>query len=65
VKVCVLVNNLAYHERNIAIAYTCYVINKEYLISYGHGHCSHFQNLPDIYRLNPEWISKKYKTTPL
>jgi len=60
-----LVLFLTYHERNIALAYTCHVINKEYLIGYGRGHRSHFQNLPDIYRLNPERILKKYKTMPL
>jgi len=65
VKACVLANNLAYYERNIALAYTCHVINKEYLIGYGRDHRSHFQNLPDIYRLNPERILKKYKTMPL
>jgi len=43
----------------------CYVINKKYLIGYERGHRSHFQNRPDIYRLNPERILKKYKTMPL
>jgi len=61
VKVCVLVNNLACLERNIFLAYTRYVINKEYLIGYGHGYHNHSQNLPDIYRLNPEQIVKNIK----